>query len=141
MAIVADGPDEVLKAVRQQIAAGADVIKYMGGTRAAFSPPYRGREGHTTEELRPGVEEAHRAGLKVAAHAHSSIQGIKNAICAGVDSIEHGVPMDDEALELMVQYDTYLCPTLSVYPTGVECIEQGISPFGPQVEKLMRWQL
>src|SRR5260221_12535965 len=90
--------------------------------------------------MRPGVEEAHRAGLKVATDADSSIEGIKNAICAGADSIEHGVPMDDEALELMVQYNTYLCPTLSVYPTGVECIDKGLSPFGPQVEKLMRWR-
>lgn len=140
-AIVADGPDEILKAVRQQIAAGADVIKYMGGTRAAFSPPYRGRAGYTAEEMRPGVEEAHRAGLRVATHAHSSIEGIKNAIRAGVDSIEHGVPMDDEALGLMAEQGTYLCPTLSVYPTGVALIEQGLSPFGPQVETLMRWQL
>lgn len=140
-AIVADGPDEILKAVRKQITAGADVIKYMGGTRAAFSPPYRGREGYTAEEMRLGIEEAHRAGLRVACHAHSSIQGIKNAIRAGVDSLEHGVPMDDEALEMMAQRGTFLCPTLSVYPTGVECIEKGLSPFGPQVEKLMRWQL
>ncbi len=140
-ALIADGPDEVLKAVRKQIAAGADCIKYMGGTRAAFSPPYRGRQGHTTEEMRPGVEEAHRAGLRVATHAHSSIEGIKNSIRAGVDSIEHGVPMDDEALTMMAERGTYLCPTLSVWPTGVECIEKGYNPFGPEPEKLMRWQL
>jgi imidazolonepropionase-like amidohydrolase len=126
MAHVADGPDEVLKAVRKQVTAGADVIKYMGGARAAFSPPFRGREGYTTEEMRPGVEEAHRAGLRVAVHAHSSLQGIKNSILAGVDSIEHGVPIDDEALGWMAERGTYLCPTLSVYPASIECIKRGL---------------
>lgn len=126
LAIVADGPDEILKGVRQQIAAGADVIKYMGGTRAAFSPPFRGRPGYTTEEMAPGVEEAHRAGLRVAVHAHSSVEGIKNSIRAGVDSIEHGFPMDQEALDMMAERGTYLCPTLSVNPAALELIEKGM---------------
>lgn len=126
VAIVADGPDEVLKGVRQQIAAGADVIKYMGGTRAAFSPPFRGRPGYTTEEMAPGVEEAHRAGLRVAVHAHSSVEGIKNSIRAGVDSIEHGFPMDQEALDMMAERGTYLCPTLSVNPAALDLIEKGM---------------
>ena len=125
-AIVADGPHEVVKAVRQQVTAGADVIKYMGGTRAAFSAPFRGRQGYITEEMQPGIEEAHRAGLRVAVHAHSDVEGIKNSIRAGVDSIEHGVPMDDEALEMMAERGTYLCPTLSVYPASVELVEEGI---------------
>ncbi len=138
MAIVADGPQEILKAVRQQVAAGADVIKYMGGTRAAFSPPFRGRPGYTTEEMAVGVEEAHRAGLRVHVHAHSSIEGIKNSIRAGVDSIEHGFPMDDEALEMMAERGTYLCPTLSVNPAALDIIERGRWAF-PGSEKQVRY--
>lgn len=126
LSIVADGPHEILKGVRQQIAAGADVIKYMGGTRAAFSAPFRGRPGYTTEEMTPGVEEAHRAGLRVAVHAHSSVEGIKNSIRAGVDSIEHGFPMDQEALDMMAERGTYLCPTLSVNPAAMALIEKGM---------------
>jgi len=124
-AIVADGPDEVFKAVRKQIVAGADVIKFMGGTRPALSPPFRGRQGYTTEEMIPGVEEAHRAGLRVAAHAHSSIEGIKNCIRAGVNSVEHGYPLDDEAAGMMAERGTYLCPTLSVTPAALKSIEAG----------------
>jgi imidazolonepropionase-like amidohydrolase len=130
--IVADGPDEIFKAVRQQITAGADVIKYMGGTRPALSAPFRGRQGYTTEEMKPGVEEAHRAGLRVATHAHSSLEGIKNSILAGVDSIEHGFPLDDEAAGWMVERGTFLCPTLSVNPASLEAIRLGLWPFGEQ---------
>jgi imidazolonepropionase-like amidohydrolase len=126
MAIVADGAHEVLKAVRRQITAGADAIKIMGGTRPALSAPFRGRPGYSTEEMAPGVEEAHRAGLKVAVHAHSSVVGIKDSIRANVDSIEHGAPLDQEACDMMVERGTYLCPTLAVNPASIQCIEQGI---------------
>ena len=64
MAHVADGAGEVLKAIRYQAVAGADAIKIIGGTRPALSPPFRGRAGYTTEEMIPGVEEAHRAGFE-----------------------------------------------------------------------------
>lgn len=123
---IADGADEILKAVRMQITAGADVIKFMGGTRPALSPPFQGRQGYTTAEMIPGVEEAHRAGLRVAVHAHSDAQGIKNSILAGVDSIEHGFPLDEEGAQMMVERGTYLCPTLSVNPAAQEAIRQGI---------------
>jgi imidazolonepropionase-like amidohydrolase len=125
-AYTADGADEVFKAVRKQINAGADVIKIMGGTRPALSPPYRGRQGYITEEMKPGVEEAHRAGLRVAVHAHSDTQGIKNSILAGVDSIEHGFPLDEEGADMMVERGTFLVPTLSVNPAALECIARGI---------------
>jgi imidazolonepropionase-like amidohydrolase len=125
-AYIADGADEVFKAVRKQINAGADVIKIMGGTRPALSPPYRGRQGYTTEEMQPGVEEAHRAGLRVAVHAHSDTQGIKNSILAGVDSIEHGFPLDEEGAGMMVERGTFLVPTLSVNPAALEAIARGI---------------
>ena len=120
MAHVADGADEVLKAIRYQAVAGADAIKIIGGTRPALSPPFRGRDGYTTEELIPGVQEARRAGIKVAAHAHSHTEGIKKCIRAGVDSIEHGFPLDEEAADTMAERGTYLCPTLSVTPAAVK---------------------
>lgn len=123
---LADGADEVFKAVRKQLVAGADVIKLMGGTRPALSAPFRGRPGYTTEEMRPGVEEAHAAGVRVAVHAHSDLGGIKNSIRAGVDSIEHGFPLDDEAAEMMVERGTFLCPTLSVNPASLEAIRLGV---------------
>lgn len=138
IAIVADGPHEVLKAVRTQIVAGADAIKIMGGTRPALSPPFRGRQGYTTAEMQPGVEEAHRAGLKVAVHAHSSVEGIKNCIRAGVDSIEHGFPLDEEACALMAERGTYLCPTLAVNPAAIQCIEQGLWTYPGSEDQIYR---
>ncbi len=135
---VADGPDEVFKAVRKQIVAGADVIKLMGGTRPALSPPFRGRQGYTTEEMKPGVEEAHRAGLRVAVHAHSDTQGIKNSILAGVDSIEHGFPLDEEGAQMMVERGTFLCPTLSVNPASLEAIRLGVWAYKGSEEQVKR---
>ena len=138
MAHVADGPDEVLKAIRYQAVAGADAIKIIGGTRPALSPPFRGRAGYTTEELIPGVEEAHRAGLKVAAHAHSHTEGIKNCIRAGVDSIEHGFPLDEEAADMMAERGTFLCPTLSVVPAAAQAIEEGLWTYPGSEEQVKR---
>lgn len=140
MAIVADGADEVFKAIRYQAVAGADVIKIIGGTRPALSPPFRGRPGYTTEELIPGVEEAHSAGLKVAAHAHSHTGGIKNCIRAGVDSIEHGYPLDEEAAALMAELGTFLCPTLSVVPAAALAIEEGLWTYPGSEEQIRRME-
>ena len=140
MAIVADGPDEVFRAIRHQAVAGADVIKIIGGTRPALSPPFRGRPGYTTDELTPGVEEAHNAGLKVAAHAHSHTGGIKNCIRAGVDSIEHGFPLDKEAAALMAELGTFLCPTLSVVPAAALAIEEGLWTYPGSEEQIKRME-
>ncbi len=138
MAIRADGAHEVFKAVRQQITAGADAIKLMGGTRPALSPPFRGRPGYTTEEMKPGVDESHRAGLKVAVHAHSSTEGIKYSILAGVDSVEHGFPLDAEAAEMMVARGTYLVPTLAVNPAAIQAIEDGHWTFPGSEDQIYR---
>ncbi len=140
MAHVADGAEEVLKAIRYQAVAGADAIKIIGGTRPALSPPFRGRAGYITQELIPGVEEAHRAGLRVAAHAHSHTEGIKNCIRAGVDSIEHGFPLDEEAAEMMAQRGTYLCPTLSVNPAAQQAIEEGLWTYRGSEEQMKRME-
>jgi imidazolonepropionase-like amidohydrolase len=107
----ADGPDEVRKAVREQLRAGADCIKLIatGGVMTRGVDP--GAQQLTHEELCAGVEEAHKTGRPVAAHAHGD-EGVKAAVLAGVDSIEHGSFMSDETLELMRTRGTVYSVTL-----------------------------
>ena len=123
----ADGPDEIVKAVREQIRAGADVIKFIatGGVLTPGGSP--GASQLTFEELRAGVEEASRAGRRVAAHAHGA-EGMKNAIRAGVHSIEHGTLLDQEALDLFLAHKTFLVPTLSAIQSGLEHGKSGGMP-------------
>jgi len=108
---IASGPDQFRDAVRIQHKYGADVIKVCatGGVLslgdAVDSPQI------TQAEMDALVDEAHRLGLKTAAHAHGA-EGAKVAIRAGIDSIEHGSFLDEEALNLMKQKGTYLVPTL-----------------------------
>jgi imidazolonepropionase-like amidohydrolase len=104
---VADGPDQVRQTVRAQVKHGVDVIKInaSGGVMSKGDPP--GSPQYTIEELKAAVEEAHALGRKVAAHAHGAI-GIKNAVRAGVDSIEHGSLIDDEGIALMIERKTWL---------------------------------
>jgi imidazolonepropionase-like amidohydrolase len=104
---IADGVDQVRHVVRAQLKHGVDVIKIhaTGGVMSRGDQP--GAPQFTVEELRAAVEEAHAAGRKVAAHAHGA-QGIKNAVLAGVDSIEHGSLIDDEGIRMMVEHGTWL---------------------------------
>ncbi len=104
---IVDGPDEVRHAVRAQIKYGVDVIKILatGGVLSQGDKP--GAEQMTYDEMKAAVEEAHRAGRKVAAHAHGT-EGIKDAVRAGVDSIEHGSLIDAEGIEMMKAHGTYL---------------------------------
>lgn len=107
----ADGPDEVRKAVREQIKAGAHVIKFMAtGGVLTRTDPRSAQLGK--EEMQAGVEEAHKAGRRVSAHAHSA-QGVKNALLAGVDTIEHGTLMDEEALARLSERQAFYVPTLA----------------------------
>jgi len=131
-----NGVDEVRRAAREQIKAGADIVKLMatGGVLTPGVEP--GSEQLTEAELRAGVEEAHKAGKKTATHAMGT-KGILNALRAGIDSIEHGVYLDDEAVALMIAKDVPLIPTLSV-PYNIENkgIEAGIPAFA--VEKTLK---
>jgi imidazolonepropionase-like amidohydrolase len=116
----ADGPSEVIAAVREQLAAGADVIKFIasGGVLTPGTAPDCAQ--FTAEELAAGMAEARRAGRRVAAHAHGA-EGMKEAIRAGAHSIEHATLMDDEAMALMRQQGVYMVPTLSALATTAEC--------------------
>lgn len=129
----ADGPEAVAAAVREQIAAGAEVIKFIasGGVLTPGTSPDAAQM--TPEELSAGMRIARQANRRVAAHAHSA-QGIKNALQAGAHSIEHATLMDDEAAGLMKRHGAYMVPTLSALATTAAC---GLSCGAPKtaVEK------
>jgi imidazolonepropionase-like amidohydrolase len=128
----ANGPDEVRKAAREQIKAGADIVKLMatGGVLTPAVEP--GSEQFTEAELRAGVEEAHKAGKKTATHAMGT-RGILNALKAGIDSIEHGVYLDDETVSIMVKRKTPLIPTISaLYNIESKGVEAGIPEYAVQ---------
>jgi imidazolonepropionase-like amidohydrolase len=108
---VADGVDGVQKKVREDIKYGADVIKFMatGGVLSEGDNPALAQ--YSEEEMKSIIDTAHSLGRKVAAHAHGS-GGIKLAVLAGVDSIEHGSYINDEDIALMKEHGTYLVPTV-----------------------------
>ncbi|HEY0134844.1 MAG TPA: amidohydrolase family protein [Nannocystis sp.] len=110
---IADGPDELRKAVRHQIKLGADVIKICATGGVLSQGDAVGAPQLTLPEMQAVVDEAVRAGRKVAAHAHGTV-GIKEAVLAGVHSIEHGSVLDSETIALMKRRGTYLVPTVSV---------------------------
>ena len=111
---IADGPDAVRRATRLQIRAGADWIKVMasGGVLSAADSPDASQ--FTVDEIRAIVEEAKAAGIKgTFAHAEGTT-GIKNALRAGISSIEHGDLIDDEGIDLMLERDVPLVPTFNI---------------------------
>jgi imidazolonepropionase-like amidohydrolase len=107
---IANGVSEVRKAVRYQIKYGAKLIKVCasGGVMSHTGPA--GAQQYSDEELAAIVDEAHRAGLRVAAHAHGD-DGIRAALEAGIDCIEHGSLMSDETLDRLVELGRFLVPT------------------------------
>jgi imidazolonepropionase-like amidohydrolase len=109
---VADGVDEVRKAVRYQIKYGADVIKICATGGVLSEGDAVGATQYTLAEMQAVVDEAHKLGRKVAAHAHGT-EGIKLAVQAGVSSIEHGSFLDEEGAKMMAARGTFLVPTLS----------------------------
>ena len=113
----ADGPDDARKAVREQLKAGADVIKIIatGGVMTPGVEP--GSPQMTLEEMRAAIEEARKAGRRTAAHAMAAT-GISEAIDAGITSIEHGVFLTEEIVAHMRRDGTFLVPTL-IAPTAI----------------------
>lgn len=127
MASEADGEDEVRKAARQTLKQGADVLKLMatGGVMTPGVDP--GSPQLSEKEMRAAVEEALHAGKTTASHAQGT-QGIQNAVRAGITTIEHGIFLDDETIELMIEYGTVLVPTLAAPYYIVQNADSGAIP-------------
>ncbi len=111
---IADGPDEFVKAVRYQVKHGATVIKLIATAGVSTLENSGSASQLSDAELRAVVEEAHRQGLRVMAHAHGAA-GIIAAVKAGVDSIEHGSLIDEEGIRLMKERGTFLVPTSYIW--------------------------
>jgi imidazolonepropionase-like amidohydrolase len=116
---IADGPDDVRKAVREQIHAGARVIKLFstGGIIGEGAPPEVSQ--YTPEETEAAVAEAHNAGLRITTHAHGS-GGMRVAAEAGIDSIEHATLLDERTVRLIKERDVAIVPTLLVVHSLLE---------------------
>jgi imidazolonepropionase-like amidohydrolase len=125
LADTVDGPEECRSGVRRRLREGADCIKILttGAVHSEHNPPTQ--VGFTQEETDALVDEAHRLGLKIAAHAHGTA-GILTALRAGVDTIEHGSCLDQECIELMLERDIYLVPTFSVIRCNLDPGEDGL---------------
>ena len=139
----ANGMDEVRAAVREQLKAGADLIKLMatGGIMTKGVEP--GSTQFTLEELIAGVEEAKKAGRRTATHAQGT-EGIKNALWAGINSIEHGFFLDDEAIELILEMKAFVVPTLCApYHIIKAGVRKGVPAFAVEKSKAVmksHWQ-
>ncbi len=121
---IANGPDEVVAAVRYQLKYGADLIKICATGGVLSAGDAVGVPQYSFEEIRAIVETAAMADRKVAAHAHGT-EGIKTAARAGVASIEHGSILDEEAVELMKEHGTYLVPTMMAFDAVVAAADSG----------------
>lgn len=111
---IVDGADNIRRAVREQVKYGADWIKYYSDRRYFMKDGVlRSWVNFTDDEAKALVDETHRLGRKVAAHAIGR-DGIDSALRAGADTIEHGYGLDDELIDLMVRRGVYWCPTIYV---------------------------
>ncbi|MBC3515351.1 amidohydrolase family protein [Neobittarella massiliensis] len=133
--VIIDGPDAGRRAARYNLKYGADQIKIMA-TGGVGNPGEPGAIELTFEEMKAILDVANSRGRISSAHAHGA-QGIKNAIRAGITSIEHGMLMDDECVELMARHGTYLVPTIIA---GQRINENGVAAGLPAevVEKSVR---
>src|SRR5207248_6564362 len=116
---IADGADEVRKAVREQVAAGARVIKLFstGGILGDGAPPEVSQ--YTPEETAAAVAEAHNAGLRITTHAHGS-GGMRVAAEAGIDSVEHATLLDERTVRLLKERDVAIIPTFAAIHSLLE---------------------
>lgn len=125
---VADGVDEVVKAVREQIHAGSDLIKIMA-TGGVMTPGVNPEDAHySAAEMAAGIAEGHRFQRRCASHAQGA-EGILNAVRGGIDSIEHGIFMDDRCLEEMLAAGTFLVPTFAALRNILRHRDQGIPAY------------
>ena len=108
---IGDGPDELIKAVRYNIKHGVDMIKYMSTGGVMSRGTTVGAQQMSLEEMKAICDTAKMYGMTIATHAHGT-SGIKDAIRPGVTSVEHGMMMDEEGIELMKEHGTTLVPTL-----------------------------
>ena len=135
MGRVADGVDEVVKAVREQIHAGSDLVKIMA-TGGVMTPGVNPEDAHySADEMAAGIAEAIRFHRTTASHAQGA-EGILNATRGGVTSIEHGIFMNEECCEEMVGRGTFLVPTLAALRNILDHAEDGIPDY--VVEKARR---
>lgn len=120
-AVEADGPDEIRKAVRLEIKMGADFIKFMASGGLGGMPEHEDPRWAelTVDELKAGVAEAHNRNRTATVHAMGA-QPVLNALYAGIDGIEHGAVLTDEALDIMASRQVYYVPTLSGIATVAE---------------------
>jgi imidazolonepropionase-like amidohydrolase len=133
---VCDGVDACRRAVRAQVAEGADAIKFVA-TGGVLSDLRTGVDQQfTDEEIRTIVETAHRLGRRVSAHAHGAA-GINAALAAGVDSIEHGSFLDDESIKLFLKRRAFHTPTIIAGMTVLEMAQRGGVLTPAQTEKAM----
>ncbi len=126
---IVDSPDEARKAARYQLKMGADIVKMCatGGVMSEGDEP--GSPQLNEDEMRAAIYEAHKVGKKAAAHAQGT-KGIKDAVKAGIDSIEHGIFLDDEVVEMMREKGVYLVATLSApYNIKKYGVEAGIPDY------------
>ena len=132
---IADGCDDVIKAVREQVHAGSDFVKIMA-TGGVMTKGVNPEDAHySPEEIAAGIHEAHRFHKHTASHAQGR-DGILNAVRGGIDSIEHGIFMDDRCIEEMKESGTYLVPTLAAVKNIIANKDNGIPAYA--VEKSIR---
>jgi imidazolonepropionase-like amidohydrolase len=127
--LFADGVEEVRKAVRSLIGSGVDVIKLLatGGVMDVITKP--GAQNFNFEEISAAVEEAHKLGKKITAHVEG-LSGAKDCIRAGVDSLDHGIELDEEAVAMMREKGIFLIPTLlAPYNIAENGIKGGIPEY------------
>tara|TARA_R110002072_G_scaffold4706_20_gene32947 strand:- start:160 stop:1356 length:1197 start_codon:yes stop_codon:yes gene_type:complete len=132
---VADGCDDVIKAVREQIHAGCDLVKIMA-TGGVMTPGVNPEDAHySPEEMRAGVQEATRFHKRTASHAQGR-DGILNAVHAGISSVEHGIFLDEICIQEMIDNGTYMVPTISALKNIANNADKGIPAYA--VEKTLR---
>ncbi len=131
MGRVADGCDEVIKGVREQIHAGCDMIKIMA-TGGVMTPGVNPEDAHySPEEMRAGVQEARRFHKRTASHAQGR-DGILNAVRAGIHSVEHGIFMDETCIEEMKADGVYMVPTISALKNILANVDNGVPAYAAE---------